>query len=84
MKRVLVMLMLVASTLSMVAVDADAKRLGGGGSFGRQSQGAARPAPCSQRECECGEQHVVDAGVKRRRHAGEQGGAQPWRQCDVQ
>jgi len=45
MKKYLVMLMLVASTLSMVAVDADAKRLGGGGSFGRQSQGAARPAP---------------------------------------
>ena len=35
MKKFLVMLMLVASTLSMVSVDADAKRLGGGGSFGR-------------------------------------------------
>ena len=45
MKKYLVMLMLVASSLSMVAVDADAKRLGGGSSFGRQSQGAARPAP---------------------------------------
>ena len=47
MKKVLVMLMLVASTLSMVTVDADAKRLGGGGSFGRQSQGFSRPAPSS-------------------------------------
>jgi len=47
MKKYLVMLMLVASTLSMVAVDADAKRLGGGGSFGRQSQGMSRPAPSS-------------------------------------
>jgi predicted lipid-binding transport protein (Tim44 family) len=47
MKKVLVMLMLVASTLSMVVVDANAKRLGGGGSFGRQSQGFSRPAPSS-------------------------------------
>ena len=47
MKKYLVMLMLVASTLSMVTVDADAKRLGGGGSFGRQSQGFSRPAPSS-------------------------------------
>jgi predicted lipid-binding transport protein (Tim44 family) len=47
MKKYLVMLMLVASTLSMVAVDADAKRLGGGSSFGRQSQGFSRPAPSS-------------------------------------
>jgi predicted lipid-binding transport protein (Tim44 family) len=47
MKKVLVMLMLVASTMSMVAVDAEAKRMGGGGSFGRQSQGLSRPAPSS-------------------------------------
>ena len=47
MKKFLVMLMLVASTLSMVAVDAEAKRMGGGGSFGRQSQGLSRPAPSS-------------------------------------
>jgi predicted lipid-binding transport protein (Tim44 family) len=47
MKKYIAMLMLVASTLSMVAVDADAKRLGGGGSFGRQSQGFSRPAPSS-------------------------------------
>jgi predicted lipid-binding transport protein (Tim44 family) len=47
MKKYLVMLMLVASTLSMVAHDADARRLGGGGSFGRQSQGFSRSAPSS-------------------------------------
>ena len=47
MKRFLVMLMLVTSTMSMVAVDAEAKRMGGGGSFGRQSQGLSRPAPSS-------------------------------------
>lgn len=47
MKKYLVMMMLVASALSMVAVEADAKRLGGGGSFGRQSQGVSRSVPAS-------------------------------------
>ena len=47
MKKYLVMMMLVASSLSMVAVEADAKRLGGGGSFGRQSQGVSRSVPAS-------------------------------------
>ncbi|HEX8887303.1 MAG TPA: hypothetical protein VF797_22725, partial [Noviherbaspirillum sp.] len=47
MKKYLVMMMLVASALSMVAVEADAKRLGGGGSFGRQSQGVSRSVPSS-------------------------------------
>jgi predicted lipid-binding transport protein (Tim44 family) len=47
MKKYLVMLMLVASTLAMVTVDADARRLGGGGSFGRQSQGVTRSVPSS-------------------------------------
>ena len=45
MKKYLVMLMLVASSLSMVAVDAEAKRMGGGSSFGRQSQSAGRSTP---------------------------------------
>ena len=47
MKKYLVMMMLVASSLSMVAVEADAKRLGGGGSFGRQSQGVNRSVPAT-------------------------------------
>ncbi|MFL6717408.1 MAG: Tim44 domain-containing protein [Burkholderiaceae bacterium] len=47
MKKYLVMMMLVASALSMVTVEADAKRLGGGGSFGRQSQGVSRSVPAS-------------------------------------
>jgi len=45
MKKYLVMMMLVASSLSMVAVEAEAKRMGGGGSFGRQSQGVTRSVP---------------------------------------
>ena len=47
MKKFIVMLTLVASTLSMVAVDAEAKRMGGGSSFGRQSQSIGRTAPSS-------------------------------------
>jgi len=47
MKKYLVMMMLVASSLSMVAVEADAKRLGGGGSVGRQSQGVSRSVPAT-------------------------------------
>ena len=45
MKKYLVMLMLVTSTLSMVAADAEARRMGGGGSFGRQSQSIGRSSP---------------------------------------
>ena len=47
MKKYLVMMMLVASSLSMVAVEADAKRLGGGGSVGRQSQCVSRSVPAT-------------------------------------
>ncbi|MDP9109403.1 MAG: Tim44-like domain-containing protein [Pseudomonadota bacterium] len=45
MKKVLFALMLALSAMTLVATDADAKRLGGGGSFGRQSQNLSRPAP---------------------------------------
>ncbi|MFJ2986850.1 Tim44 domain-containing protein [Collimonas sp. NPDC087041] len=45
MKRFLVMLLMVAATLSMTISNADARRLGGGGSFGKQSSGISRQAP---------------------------------------
>lgn len=45
MKRILIALMVALSASTMVIADAEAKRLGGGGSFGRQSQGFSRPAP---------------------------------------
>lgn len=45
MKKYLFVLMLALSAMSLVATDADARRLGGGGSFGRQSQNLGRPAP---------------------------------------
>lgn len=45
MKKYLLVLMLALSAMSMVMTDADARRLGGGGSIGRQSQNLSRPAP---------------------------------------
>lgn len=45
MKKFLVALMVVVSTASMVVSEAEAKRLGGGGSIGRQSQGISRQTP---------------------------------------
>lgn len=48
MKKFLIALMVAISATSMVVSEADAKRLGGGGSFGRQSQGISRQAPAQQ------------------------------------
>ena len=45
MKKFLIAMMLIASSLSVVVADAQAARLGGGRSFGRQSPAAARQAP---------------------------------------
>lgn len=45
MKKFLVALMVAMSAASMVVSEAEAKRLGGGGSIGRQSQGISRQAP---------------------------------------
>ena len=48
MKKFLFALMLATSAMALVATDVDAKRLGGGGSFGKQSQNLSRPAPMQQ------------------------------------
>lgn len=48
MKKFLLALMVAVSAASMVVTEAEAKRLGGGGSFGRQSQMAPRQAPAQQ------------------------------------
>ncbi|MGV3652940.1 MAG: Tim44 domain-containing protein [Noviherbaspirillum sp.] len=45
MKKFLVALLVVGSASAMVVADAEARRMGGGGSFGRQSQGVTRQAP---------------------------------------
>ncbi|MEC5215900.1 putative lipid-binding transport protein (Tim44 family) [Actimicrobium sp. GrIS 1.19] len=45
MKKYLFVLMMAISAMALVATDADARRLGGGGSFGKQSQNLSRPAP---------------------------------------
>ena len=50
MKKLLVAVMMVAGALTMVMNDADARRLGGGGSIGRQSSNVTRkaaPAPAA-------------------------------------
>ena len=44
MKKFLVSLMVVVSALSVVVTEAQAKRMGGGGSFGKQSQSVSRQA----------------------------------------
>jgi predicted lipid-binding transport protein (Tim44 family) len=48
MKKFLVTVMMAVSALSMVVTEAQAKRMGGGGSFGKQSQSASRQALPSQ------------------------------------
>ncbi len=45
MKKFLIALMVTVSAASVVISEAEAKRMGGGGSFGRQSQGISRQAP---------------------------------------
>lgn len=45
MKKFLIALMVAVSAMAMVVGEADAKRLGGGGSFGRQSQSFSRSSP---------------------------------------
>jgi predicted lipid-binding transport protein (Tim44 family) len=45
MKKLLIAMIVAASALSVVATDADARRLGGGGSFGRRAPTYSRPAP---------------------------------------
>ncbi|WP_334190214.1 Tim44 domain-containing protein [Noviherbaspirillum sp.] len=45
MKKYLIAMMIAFSSMSVVVTDADAKRMGGGGSFGKQSQSAGRQAP---------------------------------------
>lgn len=45
MKNILIALFITVLTLSAGIPDAEARRMGGGGSFGKQSQKASRPAP---------------------------------------
>jgi predicted lipid-binding transport protein (Tim44 family) len=45
MKNFFIALMIAVGGMSMVVSDAEARRMGGGGSFGKQSQGVSRQAP---------------------------------------
>jgi predicted lipid-binding transport protein (Tim44 family) len=48
MKKIILALMVIASTMMMALPEAEAQRLGGGRSFGRQSPTAAKQAPMQQ------------------------------------
>src|SRR5690606_31258289 len=48
MKRLLMALAVVTSSMMFIAPEAEAKRMGGGGSFGKQSQSYKRAAPSQQ------------------------------------
>ncbi|HEY4542742.1 MAG TPA: TIM44-like domain-containing protein [Noviherbaspirillum sp.] len=48
MKKYLLTLMIAVGSLSLVVSDADARRMGGGGSFGKQSSMARQSAPAQQ------------------------------------
>jgi predicted lipid-binding transport protein (Tim44 family) len=50
MKRFFIMLLVALSALAITVSEAEAKRLGGGGSFGRQSQGISRQAPAQSNQ----------------------------------
>lgn len=50
MKKFLIASMIAVGSLSLVVADADARRLGGGGSFGKQSQSYNRPAAPAQQQ----------------------------------
>lgn len=50
MKKLLLAIMIAASALSIVIPEAQAKRLGGGGSFGKQSQNVSRQAPAQSNQ----------------------------------
>lgn len=45
MKNILMALVVVLTTMTLVMPEAEARRMGGGGSFGKQSQGVSRSAP---------------------------------------
>jgi predicted lipid-binding transport protein (Tim44 family) len=45
MKKILLTLLVAITTLTMVVTEAEARRMGGGGSFGKQSQSFSRSAP---------------------------------------
>lgn len=45
MKKLFIAMMVAVSALSITVTEAEAKRMGGGGSFGKQSQGFSRQAP---------------------------------------
>ena len=69
MKNFFIALMIALGGMSLVVADAEAKRMGGGGSFGKQSQSASRPAPTQSSQ-------ATNTATK---PAAAPGAASPWR-----
>ncbi|HJU71870.1 MAG TPA: TIM44-like domain-containing protein [Paucimonas sp.] len=78
MKRFLVVLMLTISALSITISDAEARRLGGGGSFGRQSQSFSRRAPTAPSNQNYSQQRQASPSTTPQ-NMPQQRPASPWR-----
>lgn len=63
MKRLLMALAVMASSMMFIATEAEAKRMGGGGSFGKQSQSFKRAAPPQSSPTTAGRQDTNAAGA---------------------
>lgn len=68
MKNFFIALMIALGGMSLVVADAEARRMGGGGSFGKQSQSATRPAPTQSSQA-----------TNTTKPAAAPGAASPWR-----
>lgn len=76
MKKYLLVFMIAISGLAMVAVEAEARRLGGGGSFGRQAPAFSRPAPAQPA---APAQQSAPSRAQQATQAGTPAAASPWR-----
>jgi len=79
MKKFLVALMVALSAASMVVSEAEAKRMGGGGSFGRQSQGISRQQPMQSPNQAANPSQAQPAAPSAAPQAAPARPASPWR-----
>lgn len=73
MKNYIVAVMIAFAGLSLAVPDAEARRLGGGGSFGKQSQSFNRPAPAQQNQA------TNTSQARSPTAPGTQAASSPWR-----
>lgn len=78
MKKILIAFIVAGSALSMVVADAEARRMGGGGSFGRQSPNVTRQATPPQQTPAQQQNQMANPGQPNQAAApGAQAGARP-------